>query len=123
MILFQQNILGGNGGTLIRLFLILIFFYHFDIQIFQHIINLVQKKSTYLGGTYYNPSVHRKLNVSNTFQSEFECDVIFIGHYEDDGQAEVLEKLAAENFKVKILDQMVLQRSQAGLIQSRNQYL
>ena len=70
----------------------------------------------------HNTSVHRKLNVSNTFHSEFECDVIFIGHYEDDGQAEVLEKLAAENFKVKILDQMVLQRSQAGIIQSRNQY-
>jgi len=51
---------------------------------------------------YYNPSVHKKLNVSNTFQSEFECDVIFIGHYEDDGRAEVLEKLAAENIKVKI---------------------
>jgi hypothetical protein len=43
-------------------------------------------------------------------------------NFEDDGQAEVLEKLAAENFKVKILDQMVLQRSQAGMIQSRNQY-
>jgi len=51
---------------------------------------------------YFNPSVHRKLEIINSFKSEFECDVIFIGHYEDDGRAEVLEKLAAENIKVKI---------------------
>jgi spore maturation protein CgeB len=51
---------------------------------------------------YYNPEVHKKVELSLTNIDEFKCDVIFIGHYEDDGRAQMLDAIAGEQISLKI---------------------
>jgi spore maturation protein CgeB len=51
---------------------------------------------------YFNPALHKKLELSKFNTKEFECDTIFIGHYENDGRAQILDFLAGNNVRVKI---------------------
>jgi len=51
---------------------------------------------------YFNPEVHKRLDLSNINNKEFQCDAIFIGHFEMDGRLEILDRLAGENIDLKI---------------------
>ncbi|MFB6225374.1 MAG: glycosyltransferase, partial [Candidatus Paceibacteria bacterium] len=47
---------------------------------------------------YYVKGFHRPMEVGDEFQS----DVVFIGHYEDDGRLELIENLAEHGIDVKV---------------------
>lgn len=51
---------------------------------------------------YYVPSLHKKLEKNEFENTEFPCDVIFVGHYEADGRFEMIESLAQAGIDVKI---------------------
>ena len=51
---------------------------------------------------YYVPALHRQLEKSEFENTEFPCDVIFVGHYEADGRFEMIESLAQDGIDVKI---------------------
>jgi spore maturation protein CgeB len=51
---------------------------------------------------YFNPEVHKKIEIVSKNVNEFQCEVIFVGHYEDDGRAKMLDTLAGEDINVKI---------------------
>lgn len=51
---------------------------------------------------YFNPNLHQKIDRALINQSEFTTDIVFIGHYEDDGRMEMIDALAGEGFDVKI---------------------
>lgn len=50
----------------------------------------------------YDPAVHRPLALSAEEQRRFGCDVVFVGHYEDDGRVALLEQLYAAGLSVRI---------------------
>lgn len=51
---------------------------------------------------YYVPSIHRQLEKSEVKNTEFTCDVIFVGHYEEDGRFEMVDSLAKAGIDIKI---------------------
>ena len=51
---------------------------------------------------YYVPAIHQQLEKTEYENSEFSCDVIFVGHYEEDGRFEMVDGLAKEGVDVKI---------------------
>jgi hypothetical protein len=50
----------------------------------------------------YDPAVHRPLALTPEEQRRFGCDVVFAGHFEDDGRVALLERLYAAGLSVKI---------------------
>ncbi len=50
----------------------------------------------------YDPAVHRPLTLTPEEQRRFSCDVVFVGHCEDDGRLALLERLCAAGLSVKI---------------------
>lgn len=52
--------------------------------------------------SWYLPWIHKKLDSNEAQNSPYCCDVIFVGHYEEDGRMEMLDALAANNILVKI---------------------
>jgi spore maturation protein CgeB len=51
---------------------------------------------------YYVPLLHRQLQKREFENTEFPCDVIFVGHYEEDGRFEMVDSLANEGINIKI---------------------
>lgn len=51
---------------------------------------------------YFNPDLHRKLDMTKIGNTEYTSDIVFIGHYENDGRMELIDALAGEGFNVKI---------------------
>lgn len=52
--------------------------------------------------SWYLPWIHKKLHPDEVENSTYSCDVIFIGHYEEDGRIEMLDDLASHGISVKI---------------------
>jgi spore maturation protein CgeB len=52
--------------------------------------------------SWYLPYVHKKIAIDKTENSTYSCDVIFVGHYEEDGRIEMLDALASNDISVKI---------------------
>jgi spore maturation protein CgeB len=52
--------------------------------------------------SWYLPNVHKKLDAHMLHDSAYSCDVIFVGHYEEDGRMEMLDALASHGISVKI---------------------
>jgi len=52
--------------------------------------------------SWYLPNVHKKLDEDILHSSAHSCDVIFIGHYEEDGRMEMLDAIASHGISVKI---------------------
>jgi spore maturation protein CgeB len=59
-------------------------------------------RSTGLLLPWFVPSVHRPVSLTPEERAIYECDVVFVGHFEDDGRLECLEALAAASVRVKI---------------------
>jgi spore maturation protein CgeB len=51
---------------------------------------------------YFVPTLHKQLEKTEYENSEFSCDVIFVGHYEEDGRFEMVDSLANEGINIKI---------------------
>lgn len=52
--------------------------------------------------SWYLPYVHKKLPLELQHNNPFVCDVIFVGHYEEDGRMEMMDTLVSHGISVKI---------------------
>lgn len=55
---------------------------------------------------WYSKNLHFPVLLGEEDKQKFECEVAFIGHYEDDGRAAFISKLLAEGIKVRIFGPM-----------------
>jgi spore maturation protein CgeB len=62
----------------------------------------VGAKSALLWRSWFDAKVHAKPNLTIQDSEIYGCQVIFVGHYENDGRLEALDKLAGAGVKVKI---------------------
>jgi spore maturation protein CgeB len=51
---------------------------------------------------WFVPWVHRPLALSVTDHDRFDCDVAYIGHFENDGRLDLLRAVAAAGFRLRI---------------------
>src|SRR5215813_10118555 len=51
---------------------------------------------------YFVPWLHRPVELDETDQGRFECDVVFVGHYEPDGREAYLHALVKAGLRVRI---------------------
>jgi hypothetical protein len=58
-------------------------------------------KSVHLLRSYFIPEEDYPLP-KHEIQDEFKCDVVFVGHYEDDGRVEMLEAICDTGFKLNL---------------------
>lgn len=50
----------------------------------------------------FEPALHHPVELSPEDIVSYGCDVVFVGHFEDDGRARCLDRLAREGFDVRI---------------------
>lgn len=59
-------------------------------------------RRVHLWRSWFCPSLHRPLVLNDQDELRFDCDVVFVGHFENDGRLSALASLAEAGFKVKI---------------------
>ena len=52
--------------------------------------------------SWYIPAINHPIALSEKDNNIYECDVVFIGHYEDDGRMECLEEIARTGVKLRL---------------------
>jgi len=52
--------------------------------------------------SWYVSERNYPVSLNNEDKIKYECDVVFIGHYEEDGRMQYLEELVRQGFKVRI---------------------
>jgi hypothetical protein len=52
--------------------------------------------------SWYIPEINCPVKLTLEEQRKYECDVVFIGHYEDDGRIEFLEEIVRRGYNLKI---------------------
>lgn len=52
--------------------------------------------------SWFCPAVHHPIVLSDEDRKKYECDVVFVGHFENDGRLAALAGLADEGFSVKV---------------------
>ncbi|NDA63515.1 MAG: hypothetical protein EBX50_15990 [Chitinophagia bacterium] len=52
--------------------------------------------------SWYLPWIHSKVSLDKLLHSPYTCDVIFIGHFENDGRIDILDFLASKQISIKI---------------------
>ena len=58
-------------------------------------------KSTHLLRSYFIPEEDYPINY-NKIPEKFKCDVVFAGHYENDGRIEILEEICKAGYKLNL---------------------
>ena len=51
---------------------------------------------------WYTPERNRPVTLTVEEQKAYGCDVVFVGHYEDDGRLQLLERLSASGVKLRL---------------------
>ena len=79
---------------------------YFDLHFAYRHSNIIDYKNygsskTYLLRSYFIPEFDYNVP-QNTISEAFKCDVVFAGHYEDDGRLEILESICNSGFKLKL---------------------
>lgn len=59
-------------------------------------------RSVRLWRAWFCPSLHHPLELSQEDRQRYECDIVFVGHFENDGRLAALDQLARAGFSVKI---------------------
>lgn len=80
---------------------------HYDIVFAYRHKNLKEFKeagasNVHLLRSWFDPERNYPLALGSQPHSDYGCDVIFIGHYEDDGRLEVLEEVVKRGWKLKL---------------------
>lgn len=52
--------------------------------------------------TWFIPERNHPIKFTDEENEQYECDVVFVGHYEEDGRIEFLEKISQMGIKLKI---------------------
>ncbi|MCG3775254.1 MAG: hypothetical protein JW395_2085 [Nitrospira sp.] len=52
--------------------------------------------------SWFMPERNHPVHLTEEERRRFECDVVFIGHYEDDGRVECLEEVARSGYRLRI---------------------
>ncbi|MDD3883607.1 MAG: glycosyltransferase [Gallionella sp.] len=52
--------------------------------------------------SWYIPETNRPVTLTNEERKKYECDVVFIGHYEEDGREKYLEEVVRRGWNLKI---------------------
>ncbi|OIQ87098.1 hypothetical protein GALL_310540 [mine drainage metagenome] len=52
--------------------------------------------------SWYSPERNHPVILSDDDRVKYECDVVFVGHYESDGRKKYLEELVRQGFKVRL---------------------
>jgi len=52
--------------------------------------------------SWYAPERNHPVTISADDRKRFECDVVFVGHYERDGRVEILEEIVKSGFKLRL---------------------
>lgn len=52
--------------------------------------------------SWYAPERNHPVTLSADDRKQFECDVVFVGHYERDGRVEALEEIVKSGFKLRL---------------------
>lgn len=52
--------------------------------------------------SWYFPERNHPVKLSDEDKSKYECDVVFVGHYEADNRKEYLEELVRQGFKLRL---------------------
>ncbi len=80
---------------------------HYDIMFAYRHKNLKEfsesgVSNVHLLRSWFDPERTQPAVLSAHQHSDFECDVTFIGHYEDDGRLEILEEVVKRGWKLKL---------------------
>jgi spore maturation protein CgeB len=59
-------------------------------------------RSVFMLRSWYSPEVHRPIELSDAERARFDSDVTFVGHFEDDGRVEALERLRSAGLHLRI---------------------
>lgn len=71
---------------------------HHNIEYFKR----AGAKQVHLLRSWFVPEYNYPVILSDEDKMQFECDVVFVGHYEPDGRLEILEEIAERDFKLKV---------------------
>ncbi|MGO9120631.1 MAG: glycosyltransferase [Desulfomonilaceae bacterium] len=52
--------------------------------------------------SWYLPELNRPVRLNSQDTREFACDVVFVGHYEDDGRLQYLEEIVRQGWKLNL---------------------
>ena len=52
--------------------------------------------------SWYVPEYHYPVTLTEEDRKRYECDVVFVGHYESDGRKEVLEAIVRNGFRLRL---------------------
>lgn len=52
--------------------------------------------------SWFIPEVNHYVSLNESEKLDYECDVVFIGHYENDGRVEYLEEIVNSGYKLRI---------------------
>jgi spore maturation protein CgeB len=80
---------------------------YYDLVLAYRHRNLVDFKSIGAGRvellrSWFIPELNRPVQLSDEEILKYDCDIVFIGHYEDDGRIEYLETIVEAGYKLKI---------------------
>jgi spore maturation protein CgeB len=79
----------------------------YDIMLSYRVSNLKKYKSLGLKNvqmlrSWFDKDRTYPITLSKSDKKKFECDVVFVGHYEDDGRIKVLESILKQNLSFKL---------------------
>lgn len=71
---------------------------HHNVEDFSH----AGARQVYLLRSWFIPERNYPLAISPEELSQFECDVVFVGHYEPDGRLEMLEEIVRQGVHLRL---------------------
>lgn len=95
----------------------------YDANFFYRSVNLDEAiahgaRNALLLMPYFTPRWHRPVELSDEEKKRFECDAVFIGHYEPDGREELLRGLVRAGLHVRLFGGEYWTRSVLGELTS-----
>ncbi len=79
----------------------------YDFNFVYRLVNVAEViaasgKNAHLLMPYFIPAIHRPMTLTETEQRTFNCDVVFVGHYEPDGRENYLRLLVKNGLRVRL---------------------
>ena len=80
---------------------------YFDLNLFYRDVNVLEAKNrgsakNQVWMPFYNSNIHKKVSLNVEDSKRYVCDVVFIGHFEDDGRDTFIAHLLDNGIDVKV---------------------